>query len=190
MGHVPVNTGSHIILVGARGAGKTTIGHALARRLDLPFYDMDRLIEEQIGDSIAHFWKLNGEKGFREIETRILETIPSLPRGVIATGGGVVVSEVNRSILRANGIIVYLRVPTDQLVARLQGSSGQRPRLTNHDSLEEEVKSVLSDRTPLYEEVAQVVIDTEGLGIGQTVYAISRCLDGFDPSKSVREEQT
>jgi shikimate kinase len=187
MGQAPMNNGSHIILVGARGAGKTTIGHALARRLDLPFYDTDRMIEEQIGESIAHFWKLHGEKAFREIETRILETIPSLPRGVIATGGGVVVSEVNRLILRANGIIVYLRVPTDQLVSRLQGSSGQRPRLTNHDSLEEEVKSVLSDRTPLYEGVAHFVIDTEGLGIGQAVYAISRCLDGIEPSKDRRE---
>jgi shikimate kinase len=184
------HAGSHIILIGARGAGKTTIGHALARRLDLPFYDTDRLIEEDIGDSIANFWKTRGERLFRETETRILESIPNLPAGVIATGGGVVLSQGNRSFLRKNGVVVYLRVPTDQLIARLQGSSGQRPRLTEFSSLEEEVKSVLSARAPLYEEVAHFVIDTEGMGIGQAVQAISRCLEGSEPMKAMHSERS
>ncbi len=184
------HAGSHIILVGARGAGKTTIGHALARRLDLPFYDTDRLIEEHIGDSIANFWRARGEPLFRETETRILETIQSLPSGVIATGGGVVLSHGNRTFLRKNGVVVYLRVPTDQLISRLHGSSGQRPRLTELSSLEEEVKSVLSVRAPLYEEVAHYVIDTESMGIGQAVQAISRCLEGSEPMKIMHSEKS
>lgn len=165
-----------ILLVGARGAGKTTIGHALARTLDLPFYDTDRLVEERLGESIPVFWAREGEPAFREVESDIVKTLAGLPKGVISTGGGIVLRQENRSFLPSVGIIFYIRLRPETLIPRLQNSWGSRPRLIKEVPLEEEVKEVFIQRDPLYQEVAHHVIDADGHGIIQVVQMIQRSL--------------
>lgn len=169
--------GRSILLVGARGAGKTTIGHALARTLDLPFYDTDRLVEERLGESIPVFWAREGEQAFRDQESGIVKTLSGLPKGVISTGGGIVLQEENRSLLPTVGTVFYIRLRPETLIPRLQNAWGSRPRLISEISLEEEVREVFSRRDPLYHEVAHHVIEADGHGIIQVVQLIQRCLE-------------
>lgn len=166
-----------IILVGPRGAGKTTIGHALARTLDLPFYDTDRLVEELLGEPIAQFWRREGEACFRKKEAEVIARLPELQSGVVATGGGVVLDPENRERLRSCGTVFYISLRPEFLVSRLQNSWGVRPRLMAHLSLEEEVRQVLLVREPLYREVADFVVDADGYGISQVVQVILKDLD-------------
>lgn len=173
-----LSTAFSILLVGARGAGKTTIGHALARTLDLPFYDTDRLVEEKLGESIPSFWSREGEEAFRDVEKRVVESLPELPMAVISTGGGIVLLPENRRRLREIGRVFYIRLRPETLLPRLQNSWGSRPRLMQEVSLEEEVRQVMVHRDPLYFEVAHHVIDADGFGIFQVVQMIQRYLEG------------
>lgn len=166
-----------ILLVGARGAGKTTIGHALARTLDLPFYDTDRLAEERLGESIPSFWSREGEEAFRHIEGLVVESLPELPRAVISTGGGIVLRPENRKRLRNVGRVFYIRLRPETLIPRLQNSWGSRPRLMQEVPLEEEVRQVMILREPLYLDSAHHVIDVDGFGIFQVVQIIQRFLE-------------
>ena len=168
---------SSILLVGAPGAGKTTIGHALARTLDLPFYDTDRLVEERLGESIPSFWAREGEDTFRDVESLVVKSLPGLPRGVISTGGGIVLRSENRHCLQEVGRVFYIRLRPETLIPRLQNSWGSRPRLIQEVSLEEEVRLVMEQRDPLYLDVAHHVIDADGFGILQVVQMIQRCLE-------------
>ena len=165
-----------ILLVGVRGAGKTTIGHALARTLDLPFYDTDRLVEERLGESIPVFWAREGEPAFREVESEIVKTLSGLPKGVISTGGGIVLRKENRSLLSSAGTVFYIRLKPETLIPRLQNSWGSRPRLIKEVPPEEEVKEVFIQRDPFYQEVAHHVIEADGHGIIQVVQIIQRYL--------------
>ncbi|AFS53373.1 MULTISPECIES: shikimate kinase [Leptospirillum] len=168
---------SSILLVGSRGAGKTTIGHALARTLDLPFYDTDRLVEERLGESIPTFWAREGEEAFRQIEGLVVESLPGLPRAVIATGGGIVLRPENRKNLQSVGRVFYIRLRPETLIPRLQNSWGSRPRLMQEVPLEEEVRQVMLIREPLYLEAAHHVIDADGFGIFQVVQVIQKYLE-------------
>ncbi|MHB1604902.1 MAG: shikimate kinase [Leptospirales bacterium] len=170
------NLPRQIILVGPRGAGKTTIGHALARNLDLPFYDTDRLVEEYLGEPIAQFWGREGEACFRKKESEIVRRIPNLPPGVVATGGGVVLDQDNRKCLRECGMIFYISLRPESLVSRLQNGWGVRPRLMKSLSLEEEVREVLLKREPIYKEVSDYIVSADGQGIPQVVQIILKHL--------------
>ncbi|MHB1286145.1 MAG: shikimate kinase [Leptospirales bacterium] len=182
---------SQIILVGARGAGKTTIGHALARTLDLPFYDTDRLVEELIGEPIAHLWKREGESSFRKKESEVVAGLSKFQKGVVATGGGVVLDPVNRNFLRDAGVVFYISLKPESLVLRLQNSWGVRPRLMENVTLEEEVRQVQRIREPFYRETADFIVDANGQGISQVVQMILKQLDrGSTSSIGVREEGT
>lgn len=178
-----------IILVGARGAGKTTIGHALARNLDLPFYDTDRLLEEYLGEPIVQFWGREGESCFRKKESEVVCKLPKLSPGVVATGGGVVLDQGNRECLRENGTVFYISLRPESLLSRLQNAWGSRPRLMSHLSLEEEVREVLLHREPIYKEVSHYIVNADGQGISQVVQMILKILDN-DPGSSdrLREE--
>ncbi|MFY0669302.1 MAG: shikimate kinase AroK [Alteromonas stellipolaris] len=149
----------NIFLVGPMGAGKSTIGRHLADELHLDFYDSDQEIERRSGADIAWIFDLEGEDGFRAREENIINDLTDKQGIVLATGGGSIVTNAVRNRLSARGIVVYLQTTIDKQVARTQRDK-RRPLLQNDDP--EQVLRDLADlRNPLYEEVADYVVDTD-----------------------------
>jgi shikimate kinase len=149
------------------GSGKSTIGKAVARRLDRPFVDCDVAIERRVGCSIAAFFERQGEDAFRELE---METLASLVMGepsVLATGGGMVLRERNRELLRARTRCVYLCATTDLLWERLRRDR-KRPLLQVADP-EMRLRAMAAEREPLYRDTAELVIETDGLSFHRLV---------------------
>ena len=147
-------------LIGYRACGKSTLGPLVASRLEWPFTDLDHTITARIGMPIAAYFSAHGESAFRDAETVALRTTLETPGDlVLATGGGCVLREENRGILRAlGGTCIYLSVPVEILRQRLSADAGGRPSLTGSD-VADEVSRVLSIREPLYRAVADVVLD-------------------------------
>jgi shikimate kinase len=152
-----VNNCSNIYLVGLMGAGKTTIGRQLARRLGWQFRDSDHEIVERTGVSIPTIFEIEGEEGFRRREAQTIRELTSGSESVVATGGGVVLNPQNRKRLHDTGWVVYLNVPPLVLFERTRHDRN-RPLLRVSDPLGrlEELHSV---RDPLYREAAHVVVD-------------------------------
>jgi len=149
----------NIFLVGPMGAGKSTIGRHLADELHLDFYDSDQEIERRTGADIAWIFDLEGEDGFRKREETVINDLTDKQGIVLATGGGSIVTKAVRNRLSARGIVVYLQTTIDKQVARTQRDK-RRPLLQNNDP--EQVLRDLADlRNPLYEEVADYVVDTD-----------------------------
>ncbi len=144
------------------GAGKTTIGKLLAQELGFSFHDSDAEIEERTGADIAWIFDLEGEEGFRKRETDVLRELCQQTRSVIATGGGAVVSAENRRILSAAGTVVYLQASIGQQLKRTERDQ-KRPMLQNGDR-EEVLVDLMEQRAPLYEEIADVVVQTSDRG--------------------------
>ena len=151
-----------IFLVGGRGAGKTTVGRALAQALGCSFTDMDQFLCERAGMSVADMVAAEGWEGFRARERAALREAVAEARGdaVIATGGGVVLEDGNRDFLRENGLVVWLSLPPEAAAERLAKSPlvAQRPSLTGK-SLLEEVREVMEARAPLYAACAHHTVD-------------------------------
>ncbi len=175
-----------IILVGPRGSGKTTLGHALARSIDAPVYDTDRMVEERTGEPVSRLWEREGEGAFRERESQALQTLRELPPGVVSTGGGIVLSPDNRRLLSELGPVFYLHVPVEQLVTRLSNAYEKRPRLRAGIPLSEEIRQVTLERDPLYRAVATHVVETGGHSIAGTVEEILKLLRTTVSSKGGR----
>jgi len=153
-----------VVLVGPMGVGKTTIGKKLAKRLDLPFIDTDAVITRSHGD-ISEIFEHNGEKAFREIESDTL--VPLLADvAVISTGGGAVLSERTREAL-ALATVVYLSTDGKHIASRLRG--GKRPLIKNGVS---DWRQIYNSRRPLYEQVADITVDTSSSSLVQTIDAI------------------
>ena len=149
----------NIFLVGPMGAGKSTIGRHLADELHLDFYDSDQEIERRTGADIAWIFDLEGEDGFRKREETVINDLTDKQGIVLATGGGSIVTKAVRNRLSARGIVVYLQTTIDKQVARTQRDK-RRPLLQNNDP--EQVLRDLADlRNPLYEEVADYVVETD-----------------------------
>ena len=148
--------GHTIYLVGARAAGKTTFGGALARQLGCNYVDTDIHLRETTGETVADIVTREGWDGFRKRESAVLRAVPA----PIATGGGMVLAEENRRFMRENGIVLYLSAPAEVLAPRLQANpnAAQRPTLTGK-SIAEEVAEVLAAREPLYRETATHILN-------------------------------
>ena len=149
----------NIFLVGRMGAGKSTIGRHLADELHLEFYDSDQEIERRTGADIAWIFDLEGEEGFRKREENVINDLTDMQGIVLATGGGSVVSKAIRNRLSARGIVVYLQTTIDKQVARTQRDK-RRPLLQNDDP-EQVLRDLAEERNPMYEEVADYVVDTD-----------------------------
>lgn len=147
-------------LVGYRACGKSTLGPLIASRLEWPFTDLDQAITAHIGIPIAAYFSAHGEAAFRDVEAAELRTTLEKPGNlVLATGGGAVLREGNRGIIRTfGGTCVYLSVPAEVLRQRLSTNAGGRPSLTG-GNVADEVSRVLAIREPLYRAVADVVLD-------------------------------
>jgi len=147
-----------IFLVGPRGCGKTTVGLALARACQSQFVDTDHWLQTKAGRTIAEIVEKEGWETFRALETETLKAV-SAPSTVIATGGGIILAEHNRSFMREHGIVIYLCAPVATLVERLEAfpEEGQRPTLTGKP-ISDEVSEVLAERDALYREAAHHVV--------------------------------
>ena len=148
----------NIFLVGLMGAGKTTVGRMLARRLKLRFYDSDQEIERRCGVKIPVIFEIEGEAGFRCREQQAIAALAALEGIVLATGGGAVVDEDNRRCLAAGGTVVYLNARPEDLYERVRHDRN-RPLLATADPLAR-LRELHAQRDPLYRAVADVVIDT------------------------------
>ena len=148
-----------LFLIGPRGCGKTTVGMALADSLNRRFVDTDLWLQSQLNMTVAEIVEREEWAGFRARETAALEAVTA-PSTVIATGGGIILTEFNRHFMQNNGIVVYLCAPVSVLVNRLQAAPEEdlRPTLTGKP-LSEEVQEVLEERDALYREVAHIIID-------------------------------
>ena len=140
------------------GSGKSTVGRQLSRRLRLPFFDSDQLVEQHLGCTIKDFFAREGEAAFRDIEEQVLREATQGPACVLATGGGAVLREANREQLRAAGKVVYLRSTPEELYRRLRHDR-VRPLLQVDDPLGK-LRSLYAERDPLYREAAHFVIET------------------------------
>lgn len=162
----------NIYLVGLMGAGKTTIGKALAKRLGWRFVDSDHEIEARTGVNIPTIFEIEGETGFRRRETQVLRELTALSNIVMATGGGAVIAEENRRLLRENGLVAYLDVSPAQLYERTRHDRN-RPLLQVPDPLKR-LQELLAVRDPLYREVADLVIDSNRCNAQAVVQLLAR----------------
>ena len=149
----------NLFLVGLPGAGKSTLGRQLARRLSKTFVDADAELERKLGVTIPTIFEIEGEASFRDREETALAEIAALSNIVLATGGGVVIRTANRERLRMNGTVVYLHALPETLRERTRRSR-QRPLLNTTDPLAR-LAELYAARDPLYREVAESVVESD-----------------------------
>jgi len=147
-----------VVLVGLPGSGKSTVGRQLSRRLSLPFFDSDQVIEQRLGCSIRDFFEREGEDRFRDLETQVIDELTNQTSAVISTGGGSVLRAVNRQRLHDRGQAVYLRAHPDELFRRLRHDR-KRPLLQVADPLQR-LRDLYTERDPLYRDTAHFTIET------------------------------
>jgi len=156
------------------GAGKTSVGKLLARRLGKTFYDCDHEIERATGVRIPVIFEIEGEAGFRARETRMLLELVQSPNIVLATGGGAVLSPQNRRLLAEHGTVVYLRAAAHDLWQRTRHDRN-RPLLQTPDPLTR-LTELFRERDPLYCEIADVIVDTGSQSLGALAHRLEQKL--------------
>ena len=150
----------NLFLVGPMGAGKSAVGRQLARTLYLTFMDSDEEVENRTGVDIAFIFEKEGEEGFRKREAKAVDSLSAMDGVVLATGGGAVMDAQSRSNLGARGYVVYLKTSIDQQLQRT--SRGRdRPLLENGDR-REVLLNLMTEREPMYLEIADLTVDTDG----------------------------
>ena len=163
----------NIILVGPMGAGKTTVGKQLAKRLRMDFVDSDQKIEERCGVDITTIFDIEGEEGFRKRETKMLKELCDQSGIVLATGGGAIISEENRILLR-KGFVVYLKTSIETQLARTQKNQN-RPLLENVD-VEEKLRQLMDERGDLYEQEADLIVTSGDRVVSKVVDEICEAM--------------
>ena len=164
--------GRNVFLVGMMGAGKTTAGRLIARRLKRPFYDSDHEIERRCGVKVPVIFDIEGEAGFRQREAAVIAELAALENVVLATGGGAVLAAPSRRLLAARGTVIYLHAQPEALYARVRHDKN-RPLLATPDPLAR-LRELYAQRDPLYREIADIVADTGP----QSVQSLARQLLG------------
>lgn len=165
----------NIFLVGMMGAGKSTVGRALARRLGRDFLDCDREIVERTGVPIATIFEIEGEEGFRRRESAVLAELAARRNAVVATGGGAVLAEENRRLMREHGTVVYLHASLDHLHERTRRDAA-RPLLSRGDR-RATLAALLEAREPLYREAAHIVVESGSPSAGSLAGRIAEALE-------------
>ncbi len=165
----------NIFLVGPMGAGKSTIGRHLAKRLKRDFYDCDIELTGRCGVDVPTIFDFEGESGFRQRETQLLDELTQLDNIVMATGGGAVLAQDNRQMLSSRGMVIYLRVTLDQQLKRTAGDRN-RPLLQGDDP-RKTLAAMREQREPLYTEIADHVIDTSDKPPQHVARAVARLID-------------
>lgn len=164
-----------LILIGFMGTGKTTVGKALADRLKLSLVDTDQEIEKETGKQISELFREFGEKGFRDLESRVLKQVLAGERRVVTTGGGAVLRPENVRVMKESGWVIALFASEEEIIRRLSVTS-DRPLLRGN--LRERVSLLLEERKGLYD-FAHIRVDTTGLTVEEVVDLICRRLAGM-----------
>ena len=154
----------NIFLVGLMGAGKTSVGRLLAKRLGKAFHDCDHEIERATGVKVAVIFEIEGEAGFRAREARMLAELAGRHEIVLATGGGAVLSADNRKLLVGNGVVVYLRAVVADLWQRTRHDRN-RPLLKTAEP-RAKLEQLFAERDPLYRSIADIIVDTGSQSLG------------------------
>jgi shikimate kinase len=161
----------NIFLIGPMGSGKSAVGRQLAGRLGLEFVDSDAEIESRTGVDIPYIFEREGEAGFRIREREVLDLLTRRARVLVATGGGAILDADTRERLRSRGCVVYLRASVGQQLARTRRNRS-RP-LLNTDDPRETLERLMQQRAALYEETADLTVDTDGRRVGTVVEEIA-----------------
>jgi shikimate kinase len=161
-------SGPIAVLIGAPGAGKSTVGRRVAERLKVPFVDTDTLIEEESGMSVADMFVELGEPEFRRREEEAVKRALEQQEGVIALGGGAILSELTRERLSGH-TVVWLRVNVSDAASRV-GMNQARPLLLGN--VRGRLTQLLQERTPLYEQVATITVDTDGRAVREVTSSV------------------
>ena len=157
------------------GGGKSTVGRLLSNRLGFTFLDTDSLVEERSGANIPWIFDVEGESGFRQRETSVLEELKSVQRHIIATGGGIVTQPQNIPLLKDLGTVFFLTASIDQLVLRTARDK-KRP-LLQVDNPRKKIQELVALREPLYRQAADYVVTTDTRGTKNVVAQILTILD-------------
>ncbi len=165
----------NIVLCGMMGVGKSTVGITLARRTGRVWYDTDEVISDRYG-KISDLFEYYGEAHFRAIETEIVRELVQKKGLVISTGGGLVLKAENSELLHESGKIFFLRAGVDTLINRVRDDE-TRPLLRDKGRMEETLKRLLAERTPVYERVADYIIDTDGKSVDEVATEILQKLE-------------
>jgi len=155
-----MNTPNNLFLIGPMGAGKSAVGRQLARMLHMNFVDSDDEIESRTGVDIPYIFEKEGEEGFRKREAKAIDELTLKQGLVLATGGGAVVNDQTRSNLGARGYVVYLDTSIEQQLDRTRRGR-ERPLLAEGDP-REVLEALMVERDPMYREIADLVVKTDG----------------------------
>lgn len=179
------NPTNNIFLVGLMGSGKTTIGRSLAKKLNLRFVDADQEIEARTGASIPLIFEIEGEASFRQREADVIRDLTAQQGIVLATGGGAVLNDTSRQLLRERGTVVYLRASVASILQRTSHDKN-RPLLQTADP-RATIEELSRQRSPLYQEVAHIIIETGRPNVHSVVQNILSQLEGNSSSPSVND---
>jgi shikimate kinase len=160
---------AHLLLVGMMGAGKTTVGRLVAERLHRPYRDSDAMVEEATGRTVPELFASDGEAAFRAAESDALRRAVVPPPAVISVAGGAVLDPANRVLLAESGTVVWLRAEPSTLAGRV-GDGGGRPLLAPDPTAA--LAELDAVRRPLYAEVADAVVDVDGLEAAQVAEVV------------------
>ena len=166
-----------VFLIGPMGSGKTAVGRHLARALGLPFHDSDAEIERRTGVDIPFIFEKEGEAGFRQREREAIEALTLLPGIVLATGGGAVLLPENRRRLAERGCVVYLETSVRQQADRVRHGRN-RPLLEQQGDIAGRLGELMDVRSPLYSEIADLTVSTDGRRVPAVAEEILRLLKG------------
>ncbi len=166
------------------GSGKTAVGKQLAKLLRAPFIDSDAEIERRTGVDITYIFEKEGEAGFREREREVIDDLTLRDPIVLATGGGAVLREDNRRVLAERGFVVYLATAVEQQVLRVR-QSRNRPLLHDVDP-ETKLRELFAIRSPLYESIADLRVDTDGRRVQAVADAIKAAMPSLDTAPMPR----
>jgi shikimate kinase len=159
-----------LFLTGPMGAGKSTIGRQLSKQLKMAFHDSDHEIEQRTGVDIPLIFELEGESGFRKRESAVIDELTQLPDIILATGGGAILDPVNRQHLSSRGRVIYLHASVDQQLRRT-AKDRNRPLLQTANP-RAKLEELMAVRDPLYREIADFVVETDGKRVRDVVRQI------------------
>ncbi|MBQ7369476.1 MAG: shikimate kinase [Clostridia bacterium] len=168
----------NFVLCGMMGSGKTRLGKRIAELSFRNWLDTDDVIVEKYG-KISEIFEKFGETYFREKETETVKILCRLDGYVFSTGGGLVLKDENVRLLKTSGKILYLRAKKETLLSRLSGDT-KRPLLQGRESLEEKIDRLLKERAPVYERVADVVLDVDGKSVEENAKRALELLQGVE----------